>query len=83
MLNNDDSLQKEECKSDLYTSYGKDNSSDFILKSSSNVSKLINFFWFKYLNKYLSINFLFIFLLLFELFFFRLLEKKPLCSAEV
>ncbi len=30
LLNNDDSLQKEECKSALYTSYGKDNSSDFI-----------------------------------------------------
>ena len=32
LLNNDDSIQKEECKSDLYTSYGKDNSSDFIFK---------------------------------------------------
>ena len=41
LLNNDDSLQKEECKSDLYTSYGKDNSSDFIFKYKKEEDKLV------------------------------------------
>tara|TARA_Y100000590_G_scaffold425477_1_gene533484 strand:- start:239 stop:1516 length:1278 start_codon:yes stop_codon:yes gene_type:complete len=41
IINNDDSIQKEECKTDLYSSFGKDKSSDFVFEYTKELDKLV------------------------------------------
>ncbi len=41
LINNDDNIQKEECKTDLYTSFGKDKSSDFVFDYIKENNKLV------------------------------------------
>ena len=41
LINNDDQTQKEECKTDLYSSFGKDNSSDFVFKYIKEDDRLV------------------------------------------
>ena len=41
LINNDDNTQKEECKTDLYTSFGKDKSSDFVFEYIKENDKLV------------------------------------------
>jgi len=41
LINNDDNIQKEECKTDLYTSFGKDKSSDFVFEYIKENDKLV------------------------------------------
>ena len=41
IINNDDNIQKEECKTDLYSSFGKDKSSDFVFEYSKELDKLV------------------------------------------
>jgi len=41
IINNDDNIQKEECKTDLYSSFGKDKSSDFVFEYTKELDKLV------------------------------------------
>jgi len=41
LINNDDQTQKEECKTDLYSSFGKDNSSDFVFEYIKEDDRLV------------------------------------------
>ena len=41
LINNDDQIQKEECKTDLYSSFGKDNSSDFVFEYIKEDDRLV------------------------------------------
>ena len=41
IINNDDNIQKEECKTDLYSSFGEDKSSDFIFQYKKEHDKLV------------------------------------------
>ncbi len=41
IINNDDNIQKEECKTDLYSSFGEDKSSDFIFEYKKEHDKLV------------------------------------------
>ena len=41
IINNDDNIQKEECKTDLYSSFGEDKSSDFIFEYKKEYDKLV------------------------------------------
>lgn len=41
LINNDDQIQKEECKTDLYTSFGKDNSSNFVFEYIKEDDRLV------------------------------------------
>ncbi len=41
IINNDDNTQKEECKTDLYSSFGEDKSSDFIFEYKKEHDKLV------------------------------------------
>ncbi|MFL2628406.1 MAG: UDP-N-acetylmuramoyl-tripeptide--D-alanyl-D-alanine ligase [Candidatus Marisimplicoccus sp.] len=41
LINNDDQIQKEECKTDLYSSFGNDNSSDFIFEYVKEDDRLV------------------------------------------
>tara|TARA_B100001250_G_scaffold153196_1_gene131565 strand:+ start:24 stop:1301 length:1278 start_codon:yes stop_codon:yes gene_type:complete len=41
LINNDDQIQKEECKTDLYSSFGNDNSSDFVFEYVKEDDRLV------------------------------------------
>ena len=41
IINNDDNIQKEECKTDLYSSFGMDKSSDFVFEYTKEDNKLV------------------------------------------
>ena len=41
IINNDDQIQKEECKTDLYSSFGMDKASDFVFEYTKKDNKLV------------------------------------------
>ena len=41
IINNDDQIQKEECKTDLYSSFGMDKASDFVFEYTKEDNKLV------------------------------------------